>query len=145
MPLRRYLLARTRLVLLVLLPALVCGGCTERPSDAPPVVDLLAEEREFTAPDSVASGWVTFRMHNLGSETHCMEIDRLPEDVTLQEYRGTVERLEALRDSLVPLLSRGAIDTAEAVSELQAAAPDSYWGGTLTGPGSSEPERPVET
>lgn len=126
MPSRRHLLART---LFVLLPALVYGGCTERPSDAPPVVDLVAEEHEFTALDSVASGWVTFRMHNQGSETHYMEIDRLPEDVTLQEYRGTVERLETLRDSLIPLLSRGAIDTAEAVSELHAAAPDSYWGG----------------
>jgi hypothetical protein len=105
----------------------------------------VAEEHEFTAPDSVASGWVTFRLHNQGSEKHYMEIDRLPEDVTLQEYRGTVERLATLRDSLIPLLSRGAIDTAEAVSELQAAAPDSYWGGTLTDPGSSEPNRPVET
>lgn len=57
------------------------------------------------ASEPIVSGWGVFRMQNQGAEMHCMEIDRLPEDVTFREYRGTVERLRTLADSLLPLRS----------------------------------------
>ena len=124
-----------RRILLALSVCFAILGCQEQRASSPDTVDIIAEDYEFTAPDTVPAGWVTLKLHNQGSETHYMEIDRLPDEVSFAEYRPRVERLAALVDSLGTVLADGALDTAEAVRRLRAAAPDTFWGGSLTDPG----------
>lgn len=116
----------------ILVGATVALGCGGERSTTPPTVDIIAEDYEFQVPDTVPAGWVTFRMHNQGSETHYMEIDRLPDEVTVTEFRFRQERIGTVYDSLGSLLDEGALDTAEAVSALRSVAPDGFWGGDLT-------------
>ena len=50
---------------------------TGRSAAAPNVVSLTATEYAFTAPDTIPSGWTTFRLANQGGEIHYGHIVRL--------------------------------------------------------------------
>lgn len=95
--------------------SLVCVGCEDQGPHGPATVDIMTEDFEFTAPDSVSSGWTTFRMHNQGSEDHLFTLVRLPEDVTYTEYRTEV--ISPI-DSVWSMLLDGTIDLSEVGEKL---------------------------
>jgi hypothetical protein len=55
-------------------------------SDASGVIQVVAHDYALQAPDSIPSGWVTFRFENQGKETHFFVLHRLPEGITMQQY-----------------------------------------------------------
>ncbi|MEF8940234.1 MAG: hypothetical protein V5A22_10340 [Salinivenus sp.] len=65
------------------------GGEAEE-TDAPPVVEVTALDYAFQAPDTIRSGWTTFRLKNKAEEIHEIELGRLPEEVTYADYVETI-------------------------------------------------------
>lgn len=129
------------IILLGSVAAFGCGG--ERPQ-SPPTVDITAEDYEFTAPDTVSSGWTTLRMHNQGSEQHLFALVRLPDRVTYHDFKTQVV---APYDSVWSLVVDGRIDRAEARRRLRPLLPDWYPDeATLrSGVGLTAPGRTAET
>lgn len=54
------------------------------------VIDVLTENMEFQMPDTIPSGWVTFRYKNASPQTHFMLIDDYPEGKTLDTLIAVV-------------------------------------------------------
>lgn len=54
------------------------------------VVDVVAREFAFDAPDSIPSGWTTFRMENAGEQEHFLVLWRLPDGTSFEDYRVEV-------------------------------------------------------
>lgn len=131
------LLGRSALALAL---SLAIFGCEGEPSDAPPIVEVIAEDYEFTAPDSVPSGWTTLRLHNQGSEHHLFTFVRLPDDVTYEDFEREVI---APFDSVWSLMLEGTIEKSEARKIVRPLLPDWYsdliqpGGVSLTAPGRS--------
>lgn len=104
------------------------------PTGQPYVVDVLAEEYAFQAPDTIRSGWVTFRMKNAGEETHFVYLTRLDGGYTYDQYAGEVSPviMEAMA-----ALQAGELDKAEAMQQLGAEIPAWYWehATSMGGPG----------
>jgi hypothetical protein len=65
-------------------PSLSQGPTAHLP--APRIVEVVAIDYAFGAPDSVAAGWVTFRLHVSGAEPHHLIIFRLDEGVSLSGF-----------------------------------------------------------
>lgn len=127
-----------RRILLFLTVVFVFLSCTGESSDLPPSMDIIAEEYEFTAPDTVRSGWTTLRLHNQGSKSHLFVLIRLPEGVTFEGAEG----LFAAYDSVMTLYSGGVRDTSRLATVYNALKPDWYpddvvfpGGVSLTAPG----------
>lgn len=77
---------------------------------SPPVVKITALDYAFQAPDTIASGWVTFEMTNSSKESHYFQLNplRLPEGRTFADYQETY--LEPA-DSLALLVDSGKADS----------------------------------
>ncbi len=79
------------------------------------VVEVIARDFAFDAPDEIPSGWTTFRMTNAGEQEHFLYIYRLPENKTYQQL---------LEEAIVPFgrvweqYDSGEIDRAEAEAGL---------------------------
>jgi hypothetical protein len=54
------------------------------------VIDVLTEDMEFQMPDTIPSGWVTFRYKNASPQTHFLLIDDYPEGKTLDTIKAVV-------------------------------------------------------
>jgi len=54
------------------------------------VIDILTENMDFQIPDTIPSGWVTFRYKNASPQTHFMLIDKYPEGKTLDTVMAVV-------------------------------------------------------
>ena len=79
------------------------------------VVEMTAHDYTYrNAPDSIPSGWTTFRMKNEGEETHVFELVALPEGVTPEDHRNGIATLR----ELLQKLRAGEIDTAEVEKRL---------------------------
>jgi hypothetical protein len=52
----------------------------------PRIVEVVATDYAFHAPDSVAAGWVTFRLRVRGTESHQLIIFRIDEGVSLSVF-----------------------------------------------------------
>jgi hypothetical protein len=50
------------------------------------VVEIIAEDYAFSAPDAIPSGWATLRFRNEGMEPHFVLVTRLPEGITIDDY-----------------------------------------------------------
>lgn len=90
-----------------------CQSSGDEPAarTAPPVVEVSAADYAFAAPDSIRSGWTTFRMRNEGTELHHFHLFRLPPDKSFADYR---DALLAPVDSVRSLIADGTIDSARA-------------------------------
>lgn len=89
-------------VLTPLFLLLIAAGCsdgadmrTEDSSDtsapdAPNVVEVVARGLTLEAPDSIQSGWTTFRFRNESPLTHFVLIDHLPEGKTFEDTENEV-------------------------------------------------------
>ncbi len=107
-------------------------------ADGPPVVEVKAVDYAFAAPDTVRSGWNTFRLTNKGTEHHLFVLSQLPDGVTYGEFYAKVV---APMDSLRSMVRAGPVDTA-AARKLRRRIPDWYpkemppmGGVSLTAPG----------
>lgn len=114
-------------------------GTAAEGSAAGQVVEITAVDYAFDAPDTIPSGWVTFRMKNQGKETHYFQINRLrlPEGRTFADFEEAA--LEPA-DSLRQLRDAGRIDSAEVRKALDEIVPD--WvpdSGVLGGKGGGMP------
>src|SRR5210317_720016 len=54
------------------------------------VIDVLTENMDFQMPDTIPSGWVTFRYKNASPQTHFMMIDDYPEGKTIDTIMAVI-------------------------------------------------------
>lgn len=81
------------------------GGGSASAADTAGTVLVVARDYAFEAPDSLPSGWTTFRFQNRGAETHFMILDHLPDGKTYEDYRT---ELTPVFDSAWAAQKRGA-------------------------------------
>ncbi len=91
----RHAHSRLFLLSLFIIPAACTGGDAPVPDDAPVagaanVVEVVATGLAFEAPDSIPSGWTTFRLLNESPLTHFVLIDLLPEGKTFADSENEV-------------------------------------------------------
>lgn len=101
--------------------SLTFTACTDEGPASPPTVDIVAEDYEFTAPDTVSSGWTNLRLHNQGSEHHLFALVRLPDRITYEDFET---QLVPVYDSLWSLVEDGTMDRAEAGKRVRPLLPD---------------------
>lgn len=94
------------------------------------VVEVLAEDYAFDAPDQIPSGWVTFRMHNVGEKHHFALVTRLPEGKTLDDYMVDVA---AHFDDAIRAMRLGEMEKAEAGRILSQRVPGWFGSAQRTG------------
>ncbi|NIT89784.1 MAG: hypothetical protein GWN82_04265 [Gemmatimonadetes bacterium] len=88
------------------------------------VVDVVAEDYAFQAPEEIPSGWITFRMTNEGEETHFMYLTRFSGGRGYDDYAAEV--LPPIAEVLARQRA-GELTKAEAGQEIGAAIPSWYW------------------
>lgn len=131
------------LVALLLIASLAaCQSNDESEGDdgsAPPVVDVTMLNYAFQAPDSIPSGWTSFRVTNEGEEHHLFLLEHLPAGITYADFQ---DQVTARYDSLRSLLRAGSIDETTYRNALLRAVPNWYLnrmeamgGVSLTAPG----------
>ncbi len=54
------------------------------------VINVLTENMDFQMPDTIPSGWVTFRYKNASPQTHFLMIDDYPDGKTLDTIKAVV-------------------------------------------------------
>lgn len=54
------------------------------------VIEIITKNMDFQMPDTIPSGWNTFRYKNLSPQTHFFLIDKYPEGITLQNVIDSV-------------------------------------------------------
>jgi hypothetical protein len=128
--------------------ALLALGCEPAPeappaaSDAAPagggsapgpaIVEVTAVDYAFGAPDTIPSGWTTFRMENVGQEHHLLLLYRLPDDRTFADFMSLALPFERL----VNAVEEGEMTVQEVRARVREVLP--YWVADLTpmgGPG----------
>lgn len=126
--------------------AAVLGACASRETTPPPadgtpgVVPVIARGLTFEAPDSIPSGWSTFRFTNESDMVHFAVVERLPEGITIRDQQAQVAPVfqEGMR-----LLDAGQADSAMATF---GGLPE--WFGKVVfsgGPGLTSPGQTSET
>ena len=58
---------------------------------APPVIDIMASDYSFDAPDTIPSGLVTIRLMNHGQEPHHAQLLRLNDGVSFGEFGAALQ------------------------------------------------------
>lgn len=112
------------LLLVAGLGACQSNGDEQTHDTPPPVVDVTAVDYAFQAPDSIPSGWVTFRMANKGEETHYFALQELPDGKSIADWRRARTAADRTLDSLKQLIAAGTIDTGAAKEAYARIAPD---------------------
>ena len=102
------------------------------------VVEVLAEDYAFDAPDEIPAGWTTFRMRNVGEETHFIYLSRMPEGRTMDDY---VQGVGMPINELWYRLRAGEIDKSQIGPMLGEALPAWFFTGVQAkgGPGLAAP------
>ena len=87
------------LLITVLSTAIFLSSCnkTERVK-GPNIVEIKAVDYAFAAPDTISSGWTTFRMANLGNEEHFMLINPLSEGVDITNILAAAEMIQSVHE-----------------------------------------------
>ena len=100
-PFKKYLKRYLFSLLLVLIAFYATGlqSCKADKKESPPqqieikdenVVEILTEDMEFQMPETIASGWNTFRYINQSPQTHFFLIEKYPEGKTLEDAKNQV-------------------------------------------------------
>ena len=63
---------------------------TLNPPDSVHVVDVTAADYAFGMPSTIPSGWVTFRMKNMGQEEHLGIVSKFPDSISFTRLTGIV-------------------------------------------------------
>ena len=89
------------------------AGVTKRAARArmPQVVEVVVTDHSFDLPETIPSGWTTFRLVNETSETHFGLIDLLPEGRTVQD---SIEEIVPVFQAGMDLINEGDFAAAEA-------------------------------
>jgi hypothetical protein len=66
------------------------GPADRQPTAGPGVVEVTIETMDFQMPESIPSGWTTFRVNNVSAMTHLGVIERMPEGYGLREQQDEV-------------------------------------------------------
>ncbi|CAM1347151.1 hypothetical protein [Tenacibaculum crassostreae] len=53
-------------------------------------IEITTRSMEFIAPDTISSGWNTFKYHNLSNETHFFLLDKYPEGKTIKNTQEEI-------------------------------------------------------
>lgn len=131
-------------LLLTSLGTVQSGDVGAEDASGPPLFEVTAVDYAFQAPDTIPSGWVTFRMRNRGEETHYFLLDRLPEGRTFEDYRDEILPVfESMQEALNAPESGNPAKTVARLARTefpdwskQSIPPLPYAGGVgLTGPG----------
>lgn len=88
------------------------------------IVDVIARDFTFEAPDEIPSGWVTFRMKNGGMMPHFILLNQIPDDISFEQYRQSVT---PVFDKVWYGVRDGKTDQAQALTNLVAALPEWYF------------------
>lgn len=106
------------------------------------VIEVVARDYAFDAPDEIPSGWTTFRLKNEGKEHHFLLLQHLPEGKTLEAY---IEEVSQPFDSVWHELE-GGLGVAEAGALLGQLLPE-WWPSVrqMGGPGFVAPGAVAET
>jgi uncharacterized cupredoxin-like copper-binding protein len=70
-----------------------CAGerpTVSRPAPVPGVVDVTIETMDFQMPDSIPSGWTTFRTTNKSAMIHLGLVERMPEGYGLRQQQDQI-------------------------------------------------------
>lgn len=119
------------------------GAEADRQTSAAAVVDIVAEDYAFSAPDEILSGWTTIRFQNEGTEPHFVLVTRLPEGITVDDYETD---LSSVFNRVWYQVRDEGLDQEQAMADLFGALPEwfpavQFVGGT----GITAPERVAET
>lgn len=76
------------IAILVLGLQVACRSGESSPESA--VVEVVATDFAFQAPDTIPAGWTTLRLHNQGAQTHFVVLDHLPDGRTLSDFASAV-------------------------------------------------------
>jgi hypothetical protein len=68
------------------------------------VIEIITENMDFQMPDSISSGWNTFRYKNLSTQTHFFLIDKYPEGKTSEDAENLIA---PVFDSAMKLIMKG--------------------------------------
>lgn len=68
------------------------AGRSRALSDSPTEVTLVATDYAFDSPDTLASGWTTFRLANRGGQPHMAQLVRLSPGTSVDEYLAAYAR-----------------------------------------------------
>lgn len=131
------------LALLVPLACQPADNDREETAAEPPVVEVTAVDYAFVAPDTIPSGWVTFRLENRGEELHVFDLLRLPEGKRYEDLRREY-LLPA--DTIFPAYQQGEIGVKGLLARLDGIEPD--WMAEMTvgqGVGLTSPGRVART
>lgn len=71
------------------------------------VIEIITENMDFQMPDTIPSGWNTFRYKNLSPQTHFFIVDKYPEGKTSQDAKNLVV---PVFDSAMKLIMEGKIE-----------------------------------
>lgn len=101
-------------------------GAERAPERGPLRVEVTAVDYAFVAPDSVPSGWVSFRLDNeTASEAHEIVLDRLPGGRTMEEVG---EEVVPAYDSIFSLVERGEVSGPEEIADLASKLMPTWYG-----------------
>jgi hypothetical protein len=101
-------------------------------------VDVIARDFLFEVPEQIPSGWTTFRFENAGAQEHFMALTRMPEGLTVDDYKNDVV-VGAFGAAMGPYAA-GEVDLPSALETLGGLLPE--WFGQLVntgGPGLVSP------
>jgi hypothetical protein len=88
------------------------------------VVEVIARDFSFEAPEQLPSGWTTFRFVNEGEQEHFMALTRMPEGLTVDDYLNDVVH-GAFGGAMAPYYE-GEVELATALENLVAMIPEWY-------------------
>jgi hypothetical protein len=75
---------------LILVLAALAACRSGEASSKPAVIDVIATDFAFDAPDTVPAGWTTLQLLNKGAQTHFVVLDHLPEGRTMEDWIAAV-------------------------------------------------------
>lgn len=78
----------TPLLGLVLLALTACGGEEATTTAQPREVHFTAADFSFEGPETIESGMVTFVLDNVGETWHHLQLVRLPEDMSMEDFEA---------------------------------------------------------
>ncbi|WP_086478129.1 MULTISPECIES: hypothetical protein [Arenibacter] len=71
------------------------------------VIEIITENMDFQMPDTITSGWNTFRYKNLSPQTHFFLVDKYPEGKTANDAENLVS---PVFDSAMKLIMEGKVE-----------------------------------